>query len=242
MTGLVRGEPVAPVKSGGELHREISGRDVLLRRPVPEVDTRSSFAATHGSPEREAVWTYMGYGPWANEESMRSWVVGTLPSRDPFWWVIEAAGTPVGMATVMNRDDTNRRAEVGHIWYTPSAQRTTVNTEAAYLMIRECFDILGCRRAEWKCDALNERSRCGGASRLRVRRRVPSSHDREGPQPRHGLVCDDRRRLERSAVAAGALALRVPPAPPVARRDPSPTSGEKRKARSMQPAAPSDRI
>ncbi|MEK7252698.1 MAG: GNAT family protein [Actinomycetota bacterium] len=159
MTGLVRGEPVAPVESGGELHREITGRDVLLRRPVPEVDTPLLFAATHGSPEREAVWAYMGYGPWTDEESMRTWVSGTLPSRDPFWWVIEAAGIPVGMATVMNRDDTHRRAEVGHIWYTPSAQRTTVNTEAAYLMIRECFDMLGCRRVEWKCDALNERSR-----------------------------------------------------------------------------------
>jgi RimJ/RimL family protein N-acetyltransferase len=159
MTDLLRGEPVVAATVANELHFEIRGREVVLRRPDPGADTPFLFAATHGSPEREAVWTHMGYGPWPDEAAMRSWVAEVLSSSDPFWWVIEAAGTPVGMATVMNRDAANRRAEVGHIWYVPPAQHTTVNTEAAYLMIRECFETLGCRRVEWKCDALNERSR-----------------------------------------------------------------------------------
>lgn len=159
MTDLPRGEPVAAPAAADELHAEIRGRDVVLRRPDPGADTPSLFAATHGSPEREVVWTYMGYGPWSDEAAMRSWVGGTLRSPDPFWWVVESVGIPVGMATVMNRDAVNRRAEVGHIWYAPRAQHTTVNTEAAYLMVRECFDTLECRRVEWKCDALNERSR-----------------------------------------------------------------------------------
>ena len=63
------------------------------------------------------------------------------------------------MAAFMNVVPEHRRLEIGHIWYAPSAQRTEANTEAAYLMIREAFDELGNRRVEWKCDALNERSR-----------------------------------------------------------------------------------
>jgi RimJ/RimL family protein N-acetyltransferase len=41
----------------------------------------------------------------------------------------------------------------------PHHQRTKANTEVAYLLMREAFERLGYRRVEWKCDALNERSR-----------------------------------------------------------------------------------
>ena len=52
-----------------------------------------------------------------------------------------------------------RRLELGNIWYGPEAQNTCANTEAAYLMLCEAFDCMAYRRVEWKCDALNERSR-----------------------------------------------------------------------------------
>jgi hypothetical protein len=47
---------------------------------------------------------------------------------------------------------------VGHLQYSPLMQRTAVATEAMYLMMKTAFD-LGYRRYEWKCDALNARSR-----------------------------------------------------------------------------------
>ena len=47
----------------------------------------------------------------------------------------------------------------GHIWMSPGLQKTREATEAIFLMIRHCFDDLGVRRLEWKCDALNAPSR-----------------------------------------------------------------------------------
>jgi RimJ/RimL family protein N-acetyltransferase len=38
-------------------------------------------------------------------------------------------------------------------------QRTAVNTEAKYLMLRHAFEALGAMRLELKTDSLNERSR-----------------------------------------------------------------------------------
>ncbi len=38
-------------------------------------------------------------------------------------------------------------------------QRTAINTEAKYLMLRHAFEELGCIRVELKTDALNQRSR-----------------------------------------------------------------------------------
>ena len=48
--------------------------------------------------------------------------------------------------------------EIGHIWLSPSLQRTRQGTEAIYLMSRYAFD-LGNRRYEWKCNAENTASR-----------------------------------------------------------------------------------
>ena len=47
------------------------------------------------------------------------------------------------------------RLEVGNIWYGTAYQRTRANTEAVYLLLSVAFDVLGYRRVEWKCDALN---------------------------------------------------------------------------------------
>ena len=53
--------------------------------------------------------------------------------------------------------------EVGHICYAPRLQRTSAATEAMYLLARRAFEELGYRRYEWKCDALNARSRAAAA-------------------------------------------------------------------------------
>jgi RimJ/RimL family protein N-acetyltransferase len=59
----------------------------------------------------------------------------------------------------MNIDRTNRRVEIGSTWIAPAWQRTAVNTEAKYLMLRHAFEVWNCFRVELKTDGLNQRSR-----------------------------------------------------------------------------------
>lgn len=59
----------------------------------------------------------------------------------------------------MNIDARNHRLEIGFTWIVPEWQRTAVNTEAKYLMLRHAFEKWSCRRVEFKTDALNQRSR-----------------------------------------------------------------------------------
>jgi RimJ/RimL family protein N-acetyltransferase len=59
----------------------------------------------------------------------------------------------------MNIDRRNRRVEIGSTWLTPAVQRTAVNTEAKFLMLRHAFEEWGCIRVELKTDALNQQSR-----------------------------------------------------------------------------------
>lgn len=136
----------------------LRGNHVWLRTPRPS-DADALFAPTHGDPQRESLWTYMAYGPWVSANAFTAWVAERAASSDPLWFTVESAGAPVGMATMCNYDAGHRRVELGHIWYVPSAQRTVVNTETIYLLLKHSFDEYQARRVEWKCDALNERSR-----------------------------------------------------------------------------------
>ena len=146
--------------------RALEGRFVRVRPLDPEADADALWDVSHdGTAQADRLWTYM-YDPFADPAAMRTWLDGCAASSDPLFTTVESreAG-PVGMAAFMNIVPEHRRLEIGHIWYAPSAQRTEANTEAASLMIREAFEGLGNRRVEWKCDALNERSRAA-ATRL----------------------------------------------------------------------------
>ena len=65
----------------------------------------------------------------------------------------------VGMMSILNVIEPMRTLELGNIWYSSIVHHTKVNTEVVYLLLSEIFDRLKYRRVEWKCDALNARSR-----------------------------------------------------------------------------------
>ena len=73
--------------------------------------------------------------------------------------IVNDASQPVGMTTFMNIDATNKRLEIGSTWYRKSAQRSGMNTEVKYLMLRYCFDALTCNAVEFRTDFLNRPSR-----------------------------------------------------------------------------------
>ena len=77
----------------------------------------------------------------------------------PFATIEQTSGRAIGSTRYMNIDWSNRHVEIGSTWIARQWQRTAVNTEAKYLMLRHAFEHLGCLRVELKTDALNERSR-----------------------------------------------------------------------------------
>jgi N-acetyltransferase len=69
------------------------------------------------------------------------------------------SGQVIGSTRFMNIDRVNRRVEIGSTWIVPARQRTAVNTEAKFLMLRQAFEVWKCMRLELKTDALNQKSR-----------------------------------------------------------------------------------
>ncbi len=114
-----------------------------------------------GHSEDNGNWTYLPYGPFASLNEFLDWMRDCALGEDPlFHAVIDPdSGEAVGMASYLRIAPDQGSIEVGHIHFSPLMQRTPLATEAMYLMMERVFDELGYRRYEWKCDALNERSR-----------------------------------------------------------------------------------
>lgn len=105
-------------------------------------------------------WTYLGYGPFADEASCVDWVRSVSSGADPKFYAIidSASGAAVGVGSYLRIDPANGCIEVGHLHFSPRLQRNPVATEAMYLMMKHVFE-LGYRRYEWKCDSRNAPSR-----------------------------------------------------------------------------------
>jgi RimJ/RimL family protein N-acetyltransferase len=77
----------------------------------------------------------------------------------PFAQIETASGRAIGSTRYMNIEKVHHRLEIGCTWVGRDWQRTAVNTEAKYLLLRHAFETLGCMRVELKTDSLNEKSR-----------------------------------------------------------------------------------
>lgn len=147
-------------------HKTLEGNFVTLRPFVPSRDIEALFSISHGSPEKEAIWRYLPYGPFASAQEMQSYYSSHLSGvRDPLLWTIFSGETqqPVGTNAFLAIVPEHGRAEIGHVWITPSVHRSKINTESQFLLLKHLFDDLKYRRAEWKCDSLNHASRTAAA-------------------------------------------------------------------------------
>ena len=77
----------------------------------------------------------------------------------PYATILRASGQVVGSSRFADLDGVNRHVEIGWTWVAPAWQRSAVNTEAKYLMLRHAFEAWNCHRVQLKTDALNTRSR-----------------------------------------------------------------------------------
>jgi N-acetyltransferase len=99
-----------------------------------------------------------------SRDDLRRYVEGAVAEQAagtalPFATVVRDGNEVVGSTRFGNIVPEHRRVEIGWTWITPRWQRSAVNTEAKYLMLRHAFETWGCRRVELKTSALNARSR-----------------------------------------------------------------------------------
>ncbi len=138
----------------------LTGATVRIERLQPALHGDSLWETT-GGEHNAALWDYMGDGPFATRPEMDNVLALAAEKRDPAYFAIvdQNTGKAVGRCSYLNIRPEHGVIEVGNLVFSPGLQRTRGATEALYLMTRHAFDDLGYRRYEWKCNALNAKSR-----------------------------------------------------------------------------------
>jgi RimJ/RimL family protein N-acetyltransferase len=111
----------------------------------------------------EDLWRWIPQ-PVTTPEEMRAYIEAALEGQAsggflPFATVERSSGRVIGSTRYGNIEREHHRVEIGWTWIGRAWQRTSINTEVKYLMLRHAFETLACMRVEFKTDSLNERSR-----------------------------------------------------------------------------------
>lgn len=142
-----------PSRPGADI---IPGAFVRLERLDPVRHAAGIFAATQGD---DAIWDYMGSGPFADVAELRAWMETAVASDAVFYAFLKAGATePFGYACFMRVDAASGVLEIGNVVISRTAQRSRAASEALMVMVQWAFEA-GYRRVEWKCNALNAASR-----------------------------------------------------------------------------------
>jgi RimJ/RimL family protein N-acetyltransferase len=141
--------------------KNYNGKFASLNPVQPDKDVSDLYHNSHGSEKNTGIWTYMPYGPFADEKTMHDWLQSCQASIDPIFMTASSQEIKqcVGIVSFLNIVPPMRTIEIGNIWYSPLVHYSKINTEIVFLMLTEVFENLDYRRVEWKCDALNARSR-----------------------------------------------------------------------------------
>jgi RimJ/RimL family protein N-acetyltransferase len=136
----------------------LEGRHVRLEPLTPEHSARLAEVGLEAD-----LWTWIPT-PVRTPEEMNAYVQTALKEQAagsalPFALIEKSSGRTVGSTRYGNIDRDHHRVEIGWTWVARQWQRTPINTEAKYLLLRHAFETLGCIRVELKTDSLNDRSR-----------------------------------------------------------------------------------
>jgi RimJ/RimL family protein N-acetyltransferase len=205
LSGLPLGAPVSFSGAGAPARASLEGPRVTLAPLSARRDAEALFALAHLPTGDPTIWTYLPDGPYSDCGAFAATLGEREHAEDPLCFTALLNGEPRGMASFCAIVPEHGTIELGHIWFGSALARTAAATEALALLATEAFDRLGYRRLEWKCDALNARSRAA-AVRFGFRyegtfaqHRVVKGHNRDTAW---FAITDDRWPAVRGALTA----------------------------------------
>jgi len=110
-----------------------------------------------------SLWAYMPVSQSRSLLEMEQLVASTLQSQSngvclPFAIISLEGNRVVGETRYLTIVPHDHGLEIGWTWLTPSVQRTGVNTECKYLLLRHAFEDMSAIRVQFKTHHLNVKS------------------------------------------------------------------------------------
>ena len=108
------------------------------------------------------IWRFM-FSEITTLEQMEQWVTAAIRLRNqqtafPFAVVLKEQNRIIGSTRLFEINLSQKSCELGSTWYSKDHQRSFVNSNCKYLILRYCFESLGMLRVQLKTDERNHRS------------------------------------------------------------------------------------
>lgn len=139
----------------------LEGKYTILERLSPMKHGENGLFDAMLCPDADVRFIYLlDVHPKDKDECIAS-LEKKASSKDLWFFAIinKATGIVGGYISIMRIFPDHGVYEIGHVFMGPDIARTRISTEAVYLLLQYAFDQLDYRRVEWKCNALNEKSK-----------------------------------------------------------------------------------
>ena len=137
----------------------LTHNDVILR-PLTMDDVEGFYLAG----QAKELWRWVIPNHCETIEATSNWVRLALENAEsgtevPFAIIDKTSGKFIGSTRYCSIKRNNRSLEIGHTFIQPEYQRTAINTQAKYLLIKHAFEQLGAIRVELRTHESNQKSR-----------------------------------------------------------------------------------
>lgn len=159
--------------------------DKIILRPLISDD----YISFDNLSDDKSMWIYFT-SDLSIKSELHEWIDNALKElrnkiRLPFTIIDKYTNSPIGSTSLGNISFKDKRVEIGWTWISKDYQRTGINNQIKYLMIKYVFETLDFERVEFKTDVLNTPAR---KALLRI------GAKEEGVLRSHTLMTNNRRR------------------------------------------------
>ncbi|MGF2796623.1 GNAT family N-acetyltransferase [Bacillus thuringiensis] len=156
-------------------------------RLMDNTDVETLFSIVEGNRD---IWAYL-ISKMDSVQDMQQYVQKAIKgygrgTQIPFIVVDQQSNKIVGSTRLYNISVEDKTVELGQMWYHPSVQRTSINTECKYMLLQYAFEKLHMLRVQIKTDTRNEKAqraieRLGAVKEgvLRNERKLPNGYVRD---------------------------------------------------------------
>jgi RimJ/RimL family protein N-acetyltransferase len=161
--------------------------DAVKLEPLDPSHAEDLLAAS-ADPE---IWRYLPIAQLTTMVEVAQWIdeawkLAATGEQLPFAIVDPETGRAIGSTRYLDIHRSWRTLEIGWTWLAASAQRSAVNTECKFLLLKHAFQDLGALRVQFTTDGRDQRTQEAleriGAVKEGVLRKQRVNHD--------GYVCD----------------------------------------------------
>ena len=103
------------------------------------------------------IFDFLSFGPYKDINDFSSWIDLQNNQGDRITFAVYSKRLKkyVGNISITFIEENYKKAEIGCVWYEKLAQKSEINRESVFLLLKYLFEEMKYLRVQWRCDVEN---------------------------------------------------------------------------------------